>query len=111
MSGILKRFTRIEIPDEFIDLITEYLRDVLAEDARYPNRLSGWKIPETTLVYPWIVRMFPDTKFIFWIRDPRDSIINQHKTDDLADFGIPYQPTEDAALRAAPYRGSISTTL
>ena len=85
----------MNIPEEFTNLLHAYLRDVLAENERYPNRLSGWKIPETTLIYPWLVRLFPDIKYIFWIRDPRDSIINQHKTDDLADFGIAYEPTDD----------------
>ena len=58
-------------------------RGVHAPDRVLPARRAGqpraehkgWKIPETTLVYPWIVRMFPDIKYIFWIRDPRDCII------------------------------------
>ncbi len=91
----------MDIPEEFTNLLHAYLRDVLAENERYPNRLSGWKIPETTLIYPWLVRLFPDIKYIFWIRDPRDSIINQHKTDDLADFGIAYEPTDDLRTRRA----------
>ncbi len=91
----------MDIPEEFTRLVNSYLRNVLAENERYPDRLSGWKIPETTLVYPWIVRMFPDIKYIFWIRDPRDSILAGHKTDDLADFGVPYPPTDDLRLRRA----------
>jgi len=91
----------MEIPEEFTRLVRSYLRSVLAEHERYPDRLAGWKIPETTLVYPWIVRMFPDMKYIFWIRDPRDSILASHKTDDLADFGVPYPPTDDIRLSRA----------
>ena len=34
--------------------------------------------------------MFPEIHYIFWIRDPRDCILGQHLTDDLADFGIAY---------------------
>ena len=36
--------------------------------------------------------MYPDIRYIFWIRDPRDSIIGRHLTDDLHDFGIDYPP-------------------
>ena len=37
----------------------------------------GWKIPETTLTFPWIVRMFPDVRYVFWIRNPRDCVIGR----------------------------------
>ena len=39
------------------------LADVLADK----STRRGWKIPETTLAYPWIIRMFPDIKYIHWI--------------------------------------------
>ena len=87
-------FSRVhscEIPGEFKTLIEEYLHSVLSSDAEY----KGWKIPETTLVYPWIVRMFPEIRYIFWVRDPRDCILGAHLTDDLGDFGIPYEKTGD----------------
>ena len=103
-GGLNWDFSRLfdmEIPDEFTDLIRGYLKSVLEEQERHPNALVGWKIPETTLVYPWIIRMFPETKFIFWIRDPRDSILNRHLTDDLRDFGIDYPPTDDLLERRA----------
>ena len=87
----------VEIPHEFVDLIHTYLQSVLESTAEH----SGWKIPETTLVYPWIVRMFPDTRYVFWIRNPRDSIIGRHVTDDLNDFGIEYPTTEHERLRRA----------
>ena len=82
---------KMPINPEFEWLINGYLADVL----RSPNPHKGWKIPETTLVYPWIARMFPDIKYIHWIRDPRDCIRSGHKTDDLRDFGVDYSPTED----------------
>jgi len=85
------------IPDRFASLIRSYLTVVLESPA--PHR--GWKIPETTLVYPWILRMFPDIKYIFWIRDPRDCIIGRHLTDNLADFGIAYPATADERRRRA----------
>jgi len=93
-------FTRLRsmaMPDEFTRLIHSYLKSVLTS----PAERRGWKIPETTLAYPWIVRMFPDIKYIFWIRNPRDCIIGKHLTDDLNDFGIPYPATPDDRLRRA----------
>jgi hypothetical protein len=82
------------IPDEFTQLIRAYLKSVLDEHDKTPDAVVGWKIPETTLVYPWIVRMFPDIKYVFWIRDPRDCILNRHITDDLRTFGINYPDIE-----------------
>jgi len=72
-------------PDpSFVRLIEDYLNSVLASDAH----AKGWKIPETTLCYPWILKMFPDIHYIHWVRDPRDCILSGHVTDDLRDFGI-----------------------
>jgi hypothetical protein len=87
----------MEIPAEFTTLINDYLTTVMNSDAEH----RGWKIPETTLVFPWIVRMFPEARYIFWIRNPRDSILGRHLTDDMTDFGIPYPPTEEERLRRA----------
>ncbi len=85
-------------PDpEFTRLIHEYLASVLDS----PGECKGWKIPETTLVFPWITRLFPEIQYIFWIRNPRDCILGNHLTDDLNDFGIPYSATEDERLRRA----------
>ena len=85
------------IPQTFKTLIEEYLHTVLTSDA--PNK--GWKIPETTLVYPWIVRLFPDIRYIHWVRDPRDCILGSHLTDDLGDFGIQYEKTDDIRTNRA----------
>ena len=35
------------------------------------------------------------------MRDPRDSIMGAHLTDDLSDFGVPYEKTESLSLRRA----------
>ena len=91
------RLHTMPIPDDFQARIRAYLKSVLNS----PSAARGWKIPETTLVYPWIVRMFPEIRYIFWIRDPRDCIIGEHLTDDLADFGIRYPKTKDIRLRRA----------
>ena len=81
----------------FQRLVEQFLTTVLASNAQ--NR--GWKLPETTLVLPWIVRMFPEARYIYWSRDPRDSILGAHLTDDLSDFGISYDRTDDVRLRRA----------
>lgn len=91
------RLQAMRIPAKFRTLIETYLTSVLGSQAKY----RGWKIPETTLVYPWILRMFPDIKYIFWIRNPRDCIIGGHLTDDLRDFGIEYPETDDDRRRRA----------
>lgn len=85
------------IDPAFTRLIEDYLSSVLSSD----QPLRGWKIPETTLCLPWIVRMFPEIHYINWIRDPRDSILAAHKTDDLADFGVPYEKTDNVRRRRA----------
>jgi hypothetical protein len=87
----------IPIDPEFTRLVNDYLRSVFASPA--PHR--GWKLPETSLAYPWIARMFPDVHYIYWIRDPRDCILGRHLTDDLADFAVPYDRTDDVRLRRA----------
>jgi hypothetical protein len=85
------------IDPEFVRLVEAYLASVLASPA--PHR--GWKLPETSLAYPWIVRMFPDLHYIYWVRDPRDCILGDHLTDDLARFGVPCEPTDDLRRRRA----------
>ena len=85
------------IDPEFVSLINQYLISV-RED---PSPMKGWKIPETTLVFPWIVRMFPDIRYIFWIRNPRDCIIGGHITDDLLEWAIPCPAADDLRLRRA----------
>jgi hypothetical protein len=87
----------MEIPLAFKHLLFTYLESVLTN----PSEHRGWKIPETTLAFPWIARLFPEIKYIYWVRNPRDSILGTHKTDDLWDFGVQYPPTEDVRERRA----------
>lgn len=91
----------MDIDPEFIRLVRSYLESVL--ESGVENR--GWKLPETVLVFPWIVRMFPDIYYIHWVRDPRDNILGEHVTDDMERFGIPHEPTEDVrTLRATSWK-------
>lgn len=85
------------IDPEFIRLVESYLSSVLRSGAEH----RGWKLPETTLVFPWIVRLFPDAHYIIWSRDPRDSVLGAHITDDLAMFGVQYEHTEDPLVQRA----------
>ncbi len=94
----------VPIPERFTELIHGYLASVLAA----PAPRKGWKIPETTLVFPWIVRMFPDAYYIHWVRDPRDCILGRHLTDDLSDFGIPYPETDASTEEGLRRRRAIS---
>ena len=89
------RLHTMPIPTEFTDLIHTYLHKVLTAKDEH----KGWKIPETTLVFPWIVRMFPEIKYIHWVRNPRDNILARHLTDDLGDFGVTY-PDAEAPMAA-----------
>jgi hypothetical protein len=97
MRWDFERLHTMPIDPAFTRLVESFLSSVLASDA--PRR--GWKLPETTLVFPWIVRLFPDIHYIHWVRDPRDSILGGHLTDDLGDFGIAYDRTDDLRLRRA----------
>jgi len=100
LGGMRWDFSRLHtmpIDPAFIRLIETYLASVLS--SRMPHR--GWKIPETTLIYPWIVRLYPEIRYIFWIRDPRDCILGGHVTDDLGRFDIPCEATDDIMLQRA----------
>lgn len=86
-----------EIDPEFISRLHSFLHTVLENK----SELRGWKIPETTLAYPWIARLYPEMKYIFWIRNPRDCILGSHVTDDLHDFSLEYPATEDIRMQRA----------
>ena len=86
-----------DIPPRFTSLLNDFLASVLKHSGPH----KGWKIPETTLIYPWLVRMYPDMHYIFWIRNPRDCVLGRHMTDDMRDFGIQYPEVEDERLRRA----------
>jgi hypothetical protein len=93
-GGLDWDFTAVQtmpIDPAFTRLVESYLSSVLESDCP----IKGWKLPETTLILPWIVRLFPDVRYIYWVRDPRDGILGGHLTDDLARFGVPHDLSED----------------
>lgn len=83
------------VDDEFEALVLHYLRHLLKSDR--PQK--GWKLPETTLAYPWIARMLPEARYIHIVRDPRDALLGPHVTDDLERFGVPGPEIEDKLAR------------
>ncbi len=103
-GGMKWDFTRL-FTGEIDPLFKQYIYSYLSSVLNSPEKNRGWKIPETTLVYPWIRRMFPDIKYIFWVRDPRDCILGGHLTDDLSDFGIPWDRNGDIRhMRAVSWK-------
>lgn len=91
LSWDFDRLHTMPIEPEFEELVHEYLEEILSSDR--PQR--GWKLPETTLLYPWIVRMFPQVKYVHIVRDPRDGLLGPHISDDLSRAKIGYPETED----------------
>lgn len=69
-----------EPPEQFQQSVHEYLSQIV--DLPEPKY---FKIPEATLCYPWLKRMFPDSTFIHWVRDPRDASL--HLSDQLDMWG------------------------
>ena len=78
------RVLKEPVPNEAKKLIYEYLEDVLNSK----NDIKGWKLPENTLIFPWLVKLFPDFYFIYWVRNPFDCILREHVTDDLRRWKI-----------------------
>lgn len=95
-SGVFSK----EPTKEFRRHLENYLETVL----RHKTERKGWKIPETSLIYPWVVRMFPEAKFIYWIRDPRDCILAGHGTDNLGNYAVPCEPLKGLITRAASWK-------
>ena len=92
-----RKLHAMPIDPAFTRLVKSYLSSVLASNASW----RGWKLPETTLALPWIVRLLPEINYIFWIRDPRDAILGAHFTDDLGEFDIPHDRSDDMRLSRA----------
>jgi hypothetical protein len=68
------RANAAELPAEFERSVDMYLAQI--RDLPEPKY---FKLPETILCYPWIKRMFPDARYVHWVRDPRDAEL--HNSD------------------------------
>lgn len=73
-------------PEEFVALVNEYLAPLQGRDP------CGWKLPETLLAFPWIVKMFPEARYIYWTRHPSIALLKTHLTDKLQRFNAPGSP-------------------
>ena len=110
LGGLEWDFSRLHtmhIPPEFEPLIRSYLQSVL----RSPAEHRGWKIPETTLTFPWIVRMFTDVRMSGTssgsvTRATASSAGTSRTTSAIGALPV-RPPTTPACVR--PYRGSTST--
>jgi hypothetical protein len=82
-------------PLEYEVLVNTYLRIFRTYN------IYAWKLPESVLALPWLVRVFPNAYYIHWVRDGRDNILSQHGTeDDWYGVDIGDLP-EDRLIRAA----------
>jgi hypothetical protein len=77
------------------DLVCRYLREFNGHDC------YAWKLPETVLGLPWLVRVFPDAYYIHWVRDGRDSILTEHQSDYLQNWNVPCGAFDDRLMNAA----------
>ena len=76
---------RADIPIRFKQLLESYLQSLIQSN-RQP---LGWKIPENTLIYPWLCRLLPKATFIYWVRHPEGSCGRMAGVDRLEKWGIP----------------------
>jgi len=88
------------IPQEFTKMMDEYLADIRNYQTTRDG-VAGWKMPETILTLPFLVRLFPDAYYIHWVRDPRAVIRKAHKTDDLGRFNIDAPKSEQSQKKRA----------
>lgn len=89
----------MSVPTRARLILGEYLQGVLNHEG-----LSGFKIPQLTLLYPWLLKLYPDAKYIHMVRDPRDAILGNHGGGgNLGRIGIP-----DVTSKNIQYRRAVS---
>ena len=74
-----------EIPQRFIDLLSNYLKPLIESK----EETVGWKIPNNTLIYPWLVRLLPEATFVLWSRHPEGATKKMTGVDRLEKWNIP----------------------
>lgn len=80
-----ERAVSAPIPQEFIDLLSKYLNVLIEKDS--PK--VGWKIPNSNLIYPWLVRLLPEATFIHWTRHPEGATSVMMGIDRLEKWNVP----------------------
>ena len=75
------------ITDSIINPLTNYLGSLIVPNTN--GRIVAWKSPESVFVYPWLVKLLPNIKFVHWTRDPRDCASRGHGSDKLYRFSVP----------------------
>ena len=68
------------IPKLFIEEMKDYLRDLDYHES-HSGDIVGWKFTESNLIYPWLVRLYPDWYYIHLVRDVRDLMARPELTD------------------------------
>jgi len=76
----------VEIPTAFKRHLENYLAPLRGEDP------SGWKLPEMILIFPWLLRLHPEVRYIYLVRNPRDCILGEHFTDWMEHLGVDFPP-------------------
>lgn len=79
------------IPERFEENLRAFVAEMYGQRPGYRGWF-GWKLPETVLFYPWVVRLFPRFRFLVWTRDPICNILKPHGTDDLREWGVDLRP-------------------
>lgn len=82
--------------DSYIDNLYNYLRSLIDHDG-----MVGWKLPETIFSLPWIIKLLPDAKYIYWHRDPMQIISRWHISDNLNSWGVKCDAIDPVEMRAA----------
>ncbi len=74
----------MEIPDEFIKKLEGYLVSIIEVN----QEKVGWKIPQSNMIYPWLVRLLPKATFIHWTRHPEGATSAMMGIDRLEKWNI-----------------------
>jgi|TARA_Y100000296_G_C5169546_1_gene256523 hypothetical protein len=75
ISWGIPKFVRKEMKDYLKDL------DDHREYDAFTDKLVGWKLTESNLIYPWLVRLYPDWYYIHLVRDVRDTMNRPELSD------------------------------
>ena len=75
------------IPDEHAEAVKKYTLPII-EASVNTNRPVGYKLPESTLMLPWLVQMYPDATFIHISRNYADNTRISHATDNINLYGV-----------------------